>query len=330
VRRPEIHARCKRQERAGAWIAIMSYSVSAKPSLRASARSSAVFDRAPLALRAQDVPDPAIPDRPIFIVGPHRSGTTLVYSQLAKHPEVAYFTAADRRVPHLPTVAFWISNFGHEGMPHEAQRLWDMRWSGADDRMDATQAAPEIVAWYRRRVGRSLELRGRTRFLAKYPRLSLRLDWLDAVFPGCLFLHVVRDWRAVVHSTAERREKRHGRGGDAAHFGVRVPGWRAMADLPPAVAAGRIYRHVTRWLEADAERFGPRMRRVSYEDLCARPVEELRAVADWAGLAPSESFERRCPRALTARNDKWRASPHRAEFDRIRAEDPELFARYET
>jgi hypothetical protein len=233
-------------------------------------------------------------------------------------------------MPHWPRVAYWLNVVGRDRMPHEAQRLWDLRWPGVDDEMRAADATPDVVAWYRARVLRSLELRGRTRFLAKYPRLSLRLEWLDAVFPGCLFLHVVRDWRAVVHSTAERRTKRRGRDGDAEHFGVRIPGWRGMAELPPALAAGRIYGHVTRRLESDAERFGPRMRRVEYETLCARPGEELRAIAAWAGLAPSADFERRCPRSLKARNDKWIASPHRGQFARIRAEDPELFARYET
>jgi hypothetical protein len=275
------------------------------------------------------LPESSVPDRPIFIVGPHRSGTTLIYFQLAKHPDVACFTAADRRTPRWPSVAQWINRLGAERLPHEAQRVWDLEWRGDDDRMDASDAGPDVVSWYRRRVQRTLELRGRTRFLAKYPRLSLRLDWLDATFPGCLFLHVVRDWRAVVGSTAKRREKRSSRDGDAAHFGVRIPGWRGMIDDEPELAAGRVFLHVTRQLESDAEKYGTRLRRVTYEGFCARPAEEMHAIADWAGLAWTGDFERRCPKTLAARNDKWLEHPDRAVFDRIRAEDPALFARYE-
>jgi len=308
----------------------MSHSVSQSPPARDSFRTSNVPHRSPVGFRTQFVPHPATPDRPVFIVGPHRSGTTLVYFLLAKHPDVACFTDADRRVPRWPTVAYWMNRLGRGRMPHEAQRLWDLRWPGVDDRMNASDADDDVVAWYRARVRRSLELRGRTRFVAKYPRLSLRLDWLDVVFPGCLFLHVVRDWRAVVLSTARRRDKRRGRGGDAAHFGVRIPGWRDAVDDPPVATAAGIFRHVTRRLESDALRFGPRMRRVTYEGLCARPTEELRAIADWAGLAWSPEAERRCPRALAARNDKWFASPDAAVLERFRAEDPEFFGRYET
>ena len=36
-------------------------------------------------------------DRPIFIMGPHRSGTTLLYNILAAHPDVGYFNRANRR-----------------------------------------------------------------------------------------------------------------------------------------------------------------------------------------------------------------------------------------
>lgn len=269
------------------------------------------------------------PDRPIFIVGPHRSGTTLVYTSLAKHPDVAWFAEADRRLRTWPALAHLLVRLGRKASPHEAQQLWDLRWRGDDDRMDAADARADDVAWYRERVRRTLELRGRSRFLAKYPRHSLRLGWLDAVFPGCLFLHVTRDWRAVVHSTAKWRTKRRDRPGDEAWFGVRVPGWRDPSDEPPAVAAGRIFRHVTRHLEAEAARWGPRMVCVTYEDFCARPLGELRRIADWAGLAWTPAFERRVDHPLEARNDSWRTALDPATLDRIRATDPEFFARHE-
>ncbi|MHC4822249.1 MAG: sulfotransferase, partial [Planctomycetota bacterium] len=41
---------------------------------------------------------PVTIDRPIFILGPHRSGTTLLYKLLGRHPDVAFFSDADRRL----------------------------------------------------------------------------------------------------------------------------------------------------------------------------------------------------------------------------------------
>lgn len=279
---------------------------------------------------------PAVPggtiDRPLFIVGPHRSGTTLVYRFLSRHPDVAFFTNLDRRFRASPVLAHLLGSamagLGSRPFPHEGQRLWDRFRTGEDDRMDAGDAPPEVAAWFRGRVLRVLSLRGRTRFLAKYPRLSLRLPWLDAVFPGCLFLHVTRDWRATVHSTASWRASREERGGESTWFGVRVPGWRSINGTPVAAAA-RIFREVTVHLEGERERFGERLRVVRYEDFCARPAEEVRAITAWAGLAWSPEFEARVTRNLSARNDSWREALDPEELERIRAGDPGFFARHE-
>jgi hypothetical protein len=268
-------------------------------------------------------------DRPVFIVGPHRSGTTLVYTTLAQHPELGCFREADRRFRNSPAFAHFLYRLGRKTKPHECQGLWDLWWPGVDDAMGPADATPEVCRWYRERVRRTLELRGRPRFVAKYPRHSLRLGWLDAVFPGCLFLHVTRDWRAVVHSTAKWKAKRAGRPGDDAYFGVRIPGWREPHDRTPAADAARIYRYVTQHLEGEAARYGDRFRRVSYEDFCARTLDELRGIAGWAGIGWSPAFERVAASGLEARNDSWRTALDPAELDRIRAEDPAFFSRHE-
>ncbi|MHC4473659.1 MAG: sulfotransferase, partial [Planctomycetota bacterium] len=51
-------------------------------------------------------------DRPIFIVGPHRSGTTLLYRKLAMHPDVGYYNRADRRCPWSPLLARMLTRAG--------------------------------------------------------------------------------------------------------------------------------------------------------------------------------------------------------------------------
>lgn len=266
-------------------------------------------------------------DRPIFIVGPHRSGTTLIYSTLARHPDMAYFTEADRRLPRWPTTAHLLVKAGIKTRPHEAQKLWDLEWNKDDDRMDAEDARPDVIAWYTARVRRTVDLRGRTRFLAKYPRHSLRLEWLDTVFPGCLFLHVTRDWRAVVHSTAKWRIKREA--ARSAWFGVRIPGWRERDSSPPALVAGRIFRYVTQHLEQEATRWGSRFVRIAYEDFCARPLKEIGRITEWAGLSWSPQFEKSVERDLQARNDSWREGLSPEVVEQIRAEAPEFFARHE-
>jgi hypothetical protein len=267
-------------------------------------------------------------DRPIFIVGPHRSGTTLVYRFLSRHADVGFYAAADRRLGSLPLLAHLAFRAGVAAYPHECQRIWDRFHAGEDDRADASGATPEVAAWHRPRAARTLALRGRARLLAKYPRLSLRLAWLDAVFPGCLFLHVTRDWRGTVNSTVQRRVRRAPAGEEGGWFGVRVPGWRGLDALPHPIAAARIYREVTLHLEREAERWGPRLRRVSYEGFCADPVGTCEGIAGWAGRPWTGDSRALVDRKLSPRNDKWKEGIG-GSVDAIRAEDPAFYARCE-
>jgi hypothetical protein len=266
-------------------------------------------------------------DRPLFIVGPHRSGTTLVYRVLSQHPDVGYLNRGNHRFPRWPRLAHLLTRAGWSDAPLEAQRVWDHLWSGADDAMGAADATPAVAAWYRGLVRRVLALRGAARFLAKYPRLSLRLEWLDAVFPGARFIHVVRDWRAVVCSTLARKLKRDKRGGG--WFGVRIPGWREMGELTHELAAGRQFRIVTQELERQRGRFPGRFFRVHYEELCERPVEVVRALAADCELRWTPQFEASLPRDLRSANFKWRERLDPARIEETRAEDPAFYARYE-
>jgi hypothetical protein len=267
-------------------------------------------------------------NRPVFIVGPHRSGTTLLYKILGQHPDVGYLSDADRRLRFSPTLAHYLARIGLlESRPSEAQRLWDRFWTTDDDVMDARQATPEAVRWHRALVRRVLELRGASRFVAKYPRLSLRLDWLDAVFPGSLFLHLQRDWRAVVNSTirwSSRRRQKSGR-----WFGVRIPGWAGMQADPVEAVAGRLYRVTTRTLEEAAPRFGDRFISLRYEDLCREPVKSIRSLCERLDLRWTPEFERTVPVTLQSANNKWKEHLTPETIAGIRAQDPSFFAAHE-
>jgi hypothetical protein len=266
-------------------------------------------------------------DRPIFIIGPHRSGTTVFFELLGTHPDVGYPNVWTRRFPSFPRLGYGLMRVGGRDHPREAQRFWDYHWRGDDDVMTAEDATPEISQWYRSRVARMLALRGAPRMVAKYPRLSFRMGWLDRVFPGALFVHVVRDWRAVVSSTVRRKAKREERGGG--WFGVRPPGWREMTDLPHEVAAARLYRLATEEIEREGRRLPGRVFTVRYGALCASPVRVIESLCSELGLAWTADFAASLPAKLTDANYKWREQLDPECVARIRSEAPEFFARFE-
>lgn len=266
-------------------------------------------------------------DRPVFVLGPHRSGTTLLYRVLSRHSQLGFLRHADRRLPAWPRLAHLWTRVRRDTAPVEAQKFWDLRWRQPDDVMTAADATPDDFDFYRSRIATTLELQGRARFVAKYPRLSLRVDWLDAVFPGARFLHVVRDWRAVLASTLLRKTKRERRGGG--WFGVRIPGWQQMHDVSHDRAAARQFRAASLALEEAAARHPDRFLRVHYSALCRDPEGVLTRVTDFCELPADADFAAAIPRDLRSADHKWKEQLEPARLEALRAEDPAFFERYE-
>lgn len=266
-------------------------------------------------------------DRPIFIVGPHRSGTTLLYEMLGRHPELGYFNRQDKRWPSSPRLAAWLTRLTGHDQPMETQPVWDRFKQGGGDAMTAADAPPEVADWIRARVDSTLRARRASRFVAKYPRLSLRLEWLDAIFPDAFFVHVQRDWRAVVNSSVNRQAKRALRGGG--WFGVHIPAWEGMDELPMDAVATRQFVYVTEVLEAAVQRFAGRVLPLRYETLCREPVATLRELLRRAGLPYPDGFERTVPTDLRNANFKWRGQLGEERVAELREEAPTLLSRYE-
>ena len=76
-------------------------------------------------------------DRPIFIVGPQRSGTTLLYNMLSTHSDIGYLNIAHRRMQPFPFLAHVMTRLGIPDRPMESQKIWDRFWNSEYDEMDS-------------------------------------------------------------------------------------------------------------------------------------------------------------------------------------------------
>jgi LPS sulfotransferase NodH len=267
-------------------------------------------------------------DRPIFVLAPPRCGTTLVYKSLSAHPDVAYLTSGYKRLPNAPWIAEALTRLRLASSgPKEARAIWNRFQPRRTDVAGAADVTPEIRDWYRRLVSRLVALRGKKRFLAKFPPHALRARWIDAIFPDCVFLVVSRDWRAVAGSTVVKRVRS---AGGVPWWGIRVAGWERMREeMGSAESAARLCRIAYETIEADTAHCAGRVVRVAYEDHCADVVGEMRRIVAECGLTWSAEFEASLPTIRSGTNSKWRQTLDPAVMERIRAAEGAALERLE-
>jgi hypothetical protein len=272
-------------------------------------------------------------DRPMFILGPPRCGTSLLYRCIGSHPDVGYINHGARKFANHARLGQALTRLGVlEDKPHEARPIWDRFHPGGPDWAGADSVTPDVRAWYHDYIARLLAARRATRFVAKLPAHTLRVPWLDAVFDDALFVQILRDWRAAVASTVVKRRRDAERGKwatNAGWFGLTPPGWEAHVDEPPALGAAWQYRVGHEILEEQRARFGERFVLVGYEELCNAPEPTLARLAEECGLRWDDEVRAALPRDIRPPTDRWRAVLDDATVAAILEQHGDVLARYE-
>lgn len=236
-------------------------------------------------------------DRPIFIVGCSRAGTTLFAGIFQSHPDVAG----------------WM----------DASQIWDLhRYAkNGDDYRDERHANLWESARLRAIFGLYACLKGRKRLVNKNNQNALRLRLLNRVFPDCIVLHVVRDARPVVQSAVHRmRTDSFRRRFPFGQFPKPIR-WREYVDLPLVERFAHQWTDITRYVQGQGtELFGhSRYVEVRFEDFCAHPEYVLARVDAFCGLDHARRDLKSVTRIDMSRNDGWRDGLNDRELERIDA-----------
>ena len=240
-------------------------------------------------------------ERPIFMIGCPRSGTTVAAEFFARHPDVANLS--------------------------EAQEIWDPRRHldpEADHHWTAADVKPEDARRLHTRFEFHRRLHGKARFLNKNPRNSVRTDYIRAVFPDALFLHVIRDGRAVAHSILREMHRNSLR--QRFPFGnfCKPPNWRALLRNDPAEQAALQWREVVRHVLAQRAALGAGYHEFLYEEFCQNPRQTLAHAYGFAGLRVDDDVLKRLPARLDSQNFQWRASLQPTQIETINRIQREL------
>jgi hypothetical protein len=235
--------------------------------------------------------------RPVFICGHQRSGTTLLQSLLDGHPQLltlpsegTYFTSFAYVARRAPTerdmdrfAAEWIARFVDPNFPPH------FRLGRSDDnRNPAVHFARILFGWHGAlRSCVAPRLAGLLALAAAFNAIAAPktapLLWAEktpqneryagrfAPFPRARFIQLVRDPRATLASLEERYRTVR-----TTHFD----------SAEHARAIGRSLRLAL----ANTRRFGDRYLVVRYEDLVARPAEQMERVRQFLEIDPDPTL----------------------------------------
>lgn len=262
----------------------------------------------------------ALVERPLFIIGSGRSGSTILYRLLAVHPEVCWISrltdrfpsvprlAATHRVLDAPVVGRWLKRRilrrGASWLtPFEGVETFE-RYVGLRSERRSTEADYDagVHARMDRVLGGIAAATRRRRFVCKRTANTQRIRLLERMYPQALFLHLIRDGRAVAHSLTRVPWWDDV---DVWWLGQRPPEWRAAGRSDVELTALH-WRHDTEEALAAAARLGERYREIRYEDLVRDTHAVLASVFEFAGCTFPRGYAALVPPTLPDMNDKWR------------------------
>jgi len=261
-------------------------------------------------------------DRPVIILSAPRSGSTLLYETLSETKDIWTIGGESHQI--IEGVAALNLNSGRV----DSNRLTD------------SHASDPIVQFMRRRFARSLRDRdgreffrnpetGRLRFLEKTPKNSLRIPFMEKVFPGALYIFLFRDVRANLSSMMEAWRSRRwvtypqlpGWRGPPWSL-LLPPGWRTMNGRTLEEVCAFQWRCANQTVIEDLRKIPEqRWTTVDYQALLDEPLRTIERLCAFAGLEIDQRLEGRLRKPLPLSRytqtqpapDKWRKNEREIE-----------------
>ncbi len=254
--------------------------------------------------------------RPIFILGCHRSGTTLLGRLLDMHKDIANWTEANE-IWDPGWFPWREENLDKPPLEYDPAGFMARWWSENEHRMD------EIKAMF----GAFQFLHSKPTFMNKTPYNVFRIPQLVEHFPDARFVYIMRDGRAVVNSHTKKIIHEE-------HLKEWPPKERELFEQSTAALAEQLGRYwkasvdeVTHQNEVLGLEEKGVMYSTTYTNLCDDTMGVLTEICEFLDLAPDRFLEGIEDQNITNSNTKWRKGLDDETVERmVAAMEPALTA----
>jgi hypothetical protein len=204
-------------------------------------------------------------------------------------------------------------------VPSEAYEIWDNCKPVVDSPYDPPLTRGDVGARDRdcilRTISIHMAMQGGSRFIDKNTRNTRRIEYLNAIFPDALFIHIVRDPRAAAASLLK------------VHWWPEMKVWCQEGVSPgewsadgkdQAILAAILWREENRYILDRVGLLGDRYYRVHYEDLVSDPPRVLDSILKQCDLNKNDRFDRFVARySIRDMNYKYKNSLDDAQQNQI-------------
>ena len=222
-------------------------------------------------------------EAPVFIIAAPRSGSTLLYESLVKHPDfVSVKGESHALIEGIPELSIVAKQFASNQLD-------------ADDASSSVteQLHARFLAACRTHNNQALSLANAPfRFLEKTPKNALRINFISAMYPDAKFVYLVREpvanissimdaWKSGKFVTYPQLPGWHG------DWSLLLPpDWQSQRNKPLASVATFQWAqtHISA-IEALNKLPKERVHVVSYEHFVQSPVNQCNRIFEFAGLS---------------------------------------------
>ena len=260
-------------------------------------------------------------EKPIFIIGTGRSGSTMFHDIISHHEQLSWFSVLLSKYPKkIGLNKFYINilNFPIIGyllrkkiIPTETYPFWETHVKGFS-RPFRDLKAEDVSIKVKNKIPNFFSktlTKKRHRLLIKITGWS-RIGFINELFPDALFIHIKRDPRATVNSFLNVDFWEGWQGPQNWRFGMLNEeenklmeqydqSFAALASIGWIKMTDALYKSVgsipnNRFLE------------INYDDICKDSKKEFEKVYEFAGLKHSKRIERLLKKKeIINKNDKW-------------------------
>ena len=250
-------------------------------------------------------------EKPIFIMASPRSGTTILYNLFTRHRDTAFpehfadkYYLQPWKFKILPLmVKQQMRRYKIRPLPHEGLFLSKFFQFGKP--LTENNVSKEIRSYIYSLIKAELKAFNAKRFVCKQVDFSMRIRFLNALFPDAYYIVIWREPRAVIGSlftqmSGEWKAKNH-----------EQRGWLQITDdfdknEPLIESCIKFYERYSNSLKNEIEVIKDHVIEIDYENFVCSPKNELKRLYDYTELYWYDALDKEIPDQLDLNaNKKW-------------------------